>query len=85
MYLHALFLRLLAFTLATAPHSHAVLVPAINSIPSLEITAHRNNKLRLLERQIETELSACGFLDGNTDQSRTAEPDYNCRVDPRNG
>ncbi|KAH7236240.1 hypothetical protein BKA59DRAFT_459783 [Fusarium tricinctum] len=37
------------------------------------------------QRAISTELSTCGYLNGNPDKKRTADSGYNCRVDTKNG
>ncbi|KAF4968294.1 hypothetical protein FSARC_4239 [Fusarium sarcochroum] len=39
----------------------------------------------LEQRAISTELSTCGYLDGDPDKKRTADSGYNCRVDTKNG
>ncbi|KAL9567106.1 hypothetical protein ACKAV7_008875 [Fusarium commune] len=36
-------------------------------------------------RAISTELSTCGYLDGDPKKKRTADSGFNCRVDTRNG
>lgn len=36
-------------------------------------------------RAISTELSTCGYLDGDPDKPRTADQKFNCRVDTKNG
>ncbi|KAI1025764.1 hypothetical protein LB503_006624 [Fusarium chuoi] len=36
-------------------------------------------------REISTELSTCGYLDGDPKKKRTADSGFNCRVDTRNG
>ncbi len=40
-----------------------------------------------LERRqgIQTELSTCGYINGDPSRSRTAEPGFNCRIDTQNG
>ncbi|RDW62452.1 hypothetical protein BP6252_11885 [Coleophoma cylindrospora] len=35
-------------------------------------------------RQIETDVSTCGFLNGNVSEPRTADPGFDCRVDTHN-
>ncbi|KAF5000844.1 hypothetical protein FGRMN_1452 [Fusarium graminum] len=37
------------------------------------------------QRAISTELSTCGYLDGDPSKERTADSGYNCRVDTKNG
>jgi hypothetical protein len=54
------------------PHRRAkVTDPAIH---------HRNSTL-VIEKRIVTELSTCGYLNGDPTLSRTANSGYNCRVD----
>ncbi|KAI1037873.1 hypothetical protein LB505_001479 [Fusarium chuoi] len=36
-------------------------------------------------REISTELSTCGYLDGDPKKKRTADSGFNCRIDTRNG
>ncbi|KAF5021323.1 hypothetical protein F66182_6645 [Fusarium sp. NRRL 66182] len=36
-------------------------------------------------RAVSTELSTCGYLNGDPDKERTADSGFNCRVDTRNG
>ncbi|KAM0249641.1 hypothetical protein ACHAP5_002768 [Fusarium lateritium] len=37
------------------------------------------------QRAISTELSTCGYLNGDPKKKRTADSGYNCRVDTKNG
>ncbi|CAG1964153.1 unnamed protein product [Fusarium graminearum] len=41
--------------------------------------------VRLEPRAISTELSTCGYLNGDPDKERTADEGFNCRIDARNG
>ncbi|KAI1483229.1 hypothetical protein F4774DRAFT_427611 [Daldinia eschscholtzii] len=39
---------------------------------------------RLKQRDLTTQMSTCGYQDGDPSKSRTAEPDYDCRIDTAN-
>ncbi|GKU04326.1 hypothetical protein FLAG1_04487 [Fusarium langsethiae] len=47
--------------------------------------AFEAQSIHLEPRAISTELSTCGYLNGDPDKERTADPGFNCRVDARNG
>ncbi|ROT36121.1 hypothetical protein SODALDRAFT_328495 [Sodiomyces alkalinus F11] len=51
----------------------------------LNHTNFNDTQPQIRERAITTELSTCGYLNGNPDLIRTADPGYNCRIDTRNG
>lgn len=58
---------------------HAVF-PSVTKAPFLPQPSN------ILEpRAISTELSTCGYLDGDPKKKRTADSGFNCRVDTRNG
>ncbi|KAM5343369.1 hypothetical protein ACJ41O_011906 [Fusarium nematophilum] len=59
-------------------YTHAV--PA-TLIPSLS----QHSRRQLKPQAISTELSTCGYLDGDPEKVRTADSGFNCRVDTRNG
>ncbi|KAG8671747.1 hypothetical protein FPOAC1_005004 [Fusarium poae] len=43
------------------------------------------SSIQLGPRAISTELSTCGYLNGDPDKERTADSGFNCRVDTRHG
>ncbi|RGP71110.1 hypothetical protein FLONG3_7238 [Fusarium longipes] len=55
----------------------------LHALPS---TTRASLEASVLEpRAISTELSTCGYLNGDPDKERTADAGFNCRVDTRNG
>ncbi|SPJ82266.1 uncharacterized protein FTOL_09671 [Fusarium torulosum] len=54
--------------------------PSVTETPFL---VQPNNHME--QRAISTELSTCGYLNGDPDKKRTTDSGYNCRVDTRNG
>ncbi|CEI61084.1 unnamed protein product [Fusarium venenatum] len=55
------------------------------AIPSMTGATFEQSSIQLGPRAISTELSTCGYLNGDPDKARTADPGWNCRVDTRNG
>lgn len=53
--------------------------------PTLKAVPHRNETELDKRTGIITELSTCGYLNGDPSKSRTADSGYNCRIDTRNG
>lgn len=56
-------------------------LPTVTQRPSL--LERRSNEIQ--QRAISTELSTCGYLNGDPGKERTADPGFNCRIDTRNG
>lgn len=54
--------------------------PPVTSAP---FPAQPSNNIE--QRAISTELSTCGYLNGDPGKKRTADSGYNCRVDTKNG
>jgi hypothetical protein len=54
--------------------------PSVTETPFL---AQPSNHIE--QRAISTELSTCGYLNGDPSKKRTADSGYNCRVDTKNG
>ncbi|KAF4467228.1 hypothetical protein FALBO_5913 [Fusarium albosuccineum] len=69
---------LLLLSQLSLSYSHVVPVTRIPS-PS------NRPRPQLQQRAISTELSTCGYLDGDPEKIRTADSGFNCRVDTRNG
>ncbi|KAI9148810.1 hypothetical protein HJFPF1_10852 [Paramyrothecium foliicola] len=67
----------LAFIVASSNPGHGT--------PAEPLIFSNRSETRLHDRAITTELSTCGYLNGNPSQSRTANSGYNCRVDVSNG
>ncbi|KAL6917574.1 hypothetical protein FSHL1_009004 [Fusarium sambucinum] len=57
----------------------------LTAIPSITRATFEESSIQLGPRAISTELSTCGYLNGDPDKARTADPGWNCRVDTRNG
>ncbi|KAB5540253.1 hypothetical protein GE09DRAFT_1225711 [Coniochaeta sp. 2T2.1] len=56
-------------------------IPRITPLPELK----RDNSTLFIEKRIVTELSTCGYLNGDPTNSRTANPGFNCRIDTSHG
>ncbi|KAH8729248.1 hypothetical protein BGZ61DRAFT_446040, partial [Ilyonectria robusta] len=82
--LSRLFLLFSLFRLG-ASYSHGPLtaLPTVTPTPRLLTLTHRN-ETELQKRAITTELSTCGYLNGDSDLVRTANSGYVCRVDTKN-
>ncbi|KAI1388053.1 uncharacterized protein F4822DRAFT_444509 [Hypoxylon trugodes] len=52
---------------------------------SLPRLGRRNGGIALEQRAVTTELSTCGYVDGDPSKIRTAEPGYDCRIDITKG
>ncbi|KAH7109172.1 hypothetical protein B0J13DRAFT_315668 [Dactylonectria estremocensis] len=59
-------------------------LPTITPTPQLRNFDHHSGN-ELQKRSITTELSTCGYLNGDPDRIRTANSGYVCRVDTKNG
>lgn len=51
------------------------------SSPAVLGAGRRQNETFIVEKRIATELSTCGYLNGDPKLIRTANSGYNCRVD----
>lgn len=82
--LSRLFLLFFLFRLG-ASYSHGLLtaLPTVTPTPRL-LTLTRRNETEVQKRAITTELSTCGYLNGDSDLVRTANSGYVCRVDTKN-
>jgi hypothetical protein len=47
--------------------------------------ARRDNSTLVIEKRIVTEMSTCGYYNGDPSQARTADKGFNCRVDTSHG
>ncbi|KAI1019761.1 hypothetical protein LB504_009444 [Fusarium proliferatum] len=65
------------------PCSSLALHAAFPSVTKAPFLPQPSNILE--PRAISTELSTCGYLDGDPKKKRTADSGFNCRVDTRNG
>ncbi|KAF5674938.1 hypothetical protein FHETE_2689 [Fusarium heterosporum] len=54
--------------------------PAVTNVP---FPTRPSNHIE--QRAISTELSTCGYLNGDPSKERTADSGFNCRVDTKNG
>lgn len=48
-----------------------------------ELASHAHE--RMFERQAFAPITTCGYVDGDAQSPRTADPGYGCRVDTANG
>ncbi|RSL78397.1 hypothetical protein CEP51_008267 [Fusarium floridanum] len=64
-------------------HALVPAFPAVTQASTLLPLHRRNSKVQALA--ISTELSTCGYLNGDPKRMRTANEGYNCRIDTRNG
>ncbi|KAK1762643.1 hypothetical protein QBC33DRAFT_563630 [Phialemonium atrogriseum] len=81
MSIRAVIFLILLFTRVCMPS------PAVTSHPATP-TFRRHNDARIDKRavtRLATELSTCGYLNGDPKLPRTADRGYNCRVDTQNG
>lgn len=60
-------------------------IPKSTTAPTLRNNATGTPELELRKRQITTQLSTCGFYNGDPTRSRTADAGFNCRFDTLNG
>ncbi|EFX06076.1 hypothetical protein CMQ_4145 [Grosmannia clavigera kw1407] len=80
-----MFLALLwLFALSHAIH-HVSASPAVTAAPFFSPRRPRDRLLELERRDSTTELSTCGYLNGNIDSPRTAQPGFDCRIDTAHG
>ncbi|KAL7946420.1 hypothetical protein V8C42DRAFT_320571 [Trichoderma barbatum] len=55
-------------------------------LPTLAAQLHERNGTEFDKRaDVQTEMSTCGYQNGDPKKFRTANPGFNCRVDTRNG
>lgn len=71
------------------PRPLALTIASTSQVKPQSLDSARNlvndTRTPLRDRAITTELSTCGYLNGNPEHIRTAESGYNCRIDTRNG
>ncbi|KAF2730041.1 hypothetical protein EJ04DRAFT_587225 [Polyplosphaeria fusca] len=65
-----------------ALHRHRVAQP---EIPTTTTTTPDPNRQDQRKRQVSSVTSVCGYLDGDPQRSRTADPGYECRIDTASG
>jgi hypothetical protein len=74
----------LAFTLTFLLNSYAAAAMPQPTPAPLQNGTEKLTVSGLRKRQIVTEMLTCGFYNGDPALSRTADPDFNCRVDAAN-
>ncbi|KAB5576279.1 hypothetical protein GE09DRAFT_1095234 [Coniochaeta sp. 2T2.1] len=74
-------------TLLLLPSSFTTATRFVGRVPSFTPIPlpRRDNSTLFVEKRIVTELSTCGFLNGDPTNPRTANPGFNCRIDTSHG